>query len=289
MQLKHMLMAVGVSAGWGCNFVAAKIGVQELPPLLLLTLRFVLVAALLIPFVPRPTVPWKHLWLQAFLLGVGHFALMFAALAMGLDASSAVIATQLGVPFSCLLSAVMFNDRPGRWRSLGLFVAFAGVMVIAGTPAITRQYIPFLVCCVAAVAWAAANIAMKRVGEVHILSFLAYMSLLCVPQLFVLSVIFESSDWPAPEEVHLRTWAALGYTVLFSTIVSYGLWFSLLGRYPVSQVTPFSLLVPVFGIGSAQIFLSEPLSMQFTIGAAIIMAGVGIIMLRVPKMGIFEK
>lgn len=282
-------MAIAVAAGWGFNFVAAKMALQEIPPFLLLFCRFALVAALLISFVPAPKISWKHLALQSFLLGVLHFSLMFAAIAMGLDASGAVIATQLGVPFSCLLSAIFYKDYPGRWRSLGMFVAFFGVIVIAGTPSVTRQFDAFLVCCVAAVAWAGSNIAMKRVGEVHILSFLAYMSLLCVPQMALLSLIFEQDQLQILADAHWKSWVSLLYTVFFSTIMAYGCWYWLLTRLPISRVSPFSMLVPVFGIGASQVFFHEPLNMQFFIGGAMILAGVGIILLRIPKFAMLEK
>lgn len=289
MQITHILMAIAVAAGWGFNFVAAKMALMEIPPFLLLFFRFMLVSALLIPFVPVPKIPWKHLALQSLMLGTLHFSLMFAAIAMGLNASGAVIATQLGVPFSCLLSALVYKDYPGKWRSLGMVVAFLGVIVIAGTPSVMSQFDAFLVCCVAAVAWAGSNIAMKRVGEVHILSFLAYMSLLCVPQMAILSFVFEQDQLQILQEAHWKSWVSLLYTVFFSTIMAYGCWYWLLTHLPISKVSPFSMLVPVFGIGASQLFFHEPLTMQFFVGGAMILAGVGIILLRIPKFGMLEK
>ena len=42
--------ALAVVLIWALNFIVGKIGVMQLPPLLLMALRFALVAALLAPF-----------------------------------------------------------------------------------------------------------------------------------------------------------------------------------------------------------------------------------------------
>ncbi len=50
----HVAIFVAIMAIWGLNFVVAKIGLQQLPPLLMMALRWALVAAMLAPFVARP-------------------------------------------------------------------------------------------------------------------------------------------------------------------------------------------------------------------------------------------
>src|SRR5215212_526200 len=50
MTLQHFLLMVLICTIWGFNFVAAKVGVNEFPPLLFTGLRFSLLALVLIPF-----------------------------------------------------------------------------------------------------------------------------------------------------------------------------------------------------------------------------------------------
>ena len=52
-----VLTVVFVMLIWGVNFTVAKTGMAEISPILMIFLRFTLVAALLVPFVPRPTPP----------------------------------------------------------------------------------------------------------------------------------------------------------------------------------------------------------------------------------------
>ena len=75
----------------------------------------------------------------------------------------------------------------------------------------------------------------------------------------------------------------VSYTVLCSTIIAYGLWYFLLSRYSVSQVAPYSLLTPIFGIAIGQVFFTEELNTQTIIGGLITIIGVAVIVLRRPK------
>ena len=63
------------------------------------------------------------------------------------------------------------------------------------------------------------------------------------------------------------------YIAVVSTIVGYGIWGTLLGRYETWRVAPLSLLVPVVGMASAAILLGEKLTTLQLIGAVLIMAG----------------
>src|SRR3546814_2272947 len=57
------------------------------------------------------------------------------------DAGTASIAIQLQVPFASLLAAIVFKDKLGWRRALGMAIAFIGVAVIAGEPRLAGQYL----------------------------------------------------------------------------------------------------------------------------------------------------
>jgi O-acetylserine/cysteine efflux transporter len=284
MRIPYPVQAIIVTACWGGNFVAARLVLDFLPPFCLLSLRFIITAAVLIPFFPRPPTNLRLLFLFSMLLGVTHFSLLYGSLYMGLDVSSAVISSQLGVPFSCLLGSILLKDRIGRWRSLGMLASFIGILIICGSPRIVQQYVPFLIACAGAFMWAASNIVVKRMGSnINMLGVLAWMSLFSVPQLAFISWVVEDGQMEAVGRATLQTWVALSYTVLMSTILAYGLWYSLMRRYPISHIVPYSLLVPIFGLGFAQAFFAEPMTWQFIIGGILTVAGVAIIVFRKPE------
>ena len=263
---------------WGLNFVIAKLGIQELPPIFLIGLRFALVAALLIPFVAVPRPLLGKILLLSLTLGGLHFSLMFTAL-QRLDASTASVAIQLQVPFAALLSRLVLGERLGPARLVGMALAFSGIVIMAGEPRIGGDLTALGMALAAALVWAVANIQVKFLGKLDGFTLNAWMSLLAAPQLMFSSWLFESGQWQALQQAGIRGWGAILYMALGVTIVGYGLWYRMLARYPVSQLVPFTLLVPVIGVFTGVTLLDEPLSARIALGSAVTVLGVGIIVI----------
>ncbi|MBI5121282.1 MAG: EamA family transporter [Rhodospirillales bacterium] len=275
MSLPDLLLATLVMAIWGFNFVVAKVGVGELSGLLLTALRFTLVACLLLPFF-RPT--WRELRplaILSFTLGVMHFGLFFVGLE-GIDATTSAIAIQLQVPFSALLAFFFFKEKLGVGRFLGMGLAFAGVVLLAGEPQRINLFSLILVV-ISALGFALTTLVMKRAGNIHPFVITGGICLLGAPQLLVLSLIFEGNPIPRLENASWLGYGAVAYTAVFASIVAYTLWYRLVKRYPMNVVVPFSLLAPVLGILSGVLLLGEPFGLHKALGAVCTLSGVALI------------
>jgi O-acetylserine/cysteine efflux transporter len=66
--------------------------------------------------------------------------------------------------------------------------------------------------------------------------------------------------------------------------VGYGVWYRMMRNFPVNQVMPFTLLIPLFGVLSGILFLDEPLTWFMLIGGAATLAGVAICVIRRPAL-----
>jgi len=278
----HALGAIAVMIIWGVNFVAAKIGLQHLPPLLLVGLRFALVALLLLPFVPRPHGKWQRLLILSVVMGSLHFGLMFSGLAH-VDAAVASIAIQLQVPFAAILAAFFFKDYIGWRRMVGLALAFIGVVVLAGEPRGDTGILPLLLVILASLMWAIGNILVKRIGPMDGFTLNAWMAALTAPQLLFASWMFEPGGFASLTETPWPVWGSILYMAFFVTILAYGIWYFLVPRYDVNQTMPFTLLVPLFGVASGVLLLGEPLTLHMIIGGGATILGVAVIIVRRPR------
>ena len=79
--------------------------------------------------------------------------------------------------------------------------------------------------------------------------------------------------------------AALGDTILgaiaaFGFALPYSIWYWLLMRHRVDELTPFTLLMPVFGVITATWQLGEELSEGIVLGGGIILLGLAIVVWR---------
>ncbi|MGO4126745.1 DMT family transporter [Inquilinus sp. YAF38] len=277
-----LLLTLGVMLIWGYNFVIAKYGLAELPPLLFMALRFGLVALLLVPFVRMPRGRWRDVLILAVMLGLTHFSLMFTGLAH-VDAAVAAIVIQVQVPASAFLAMLLFGDRIGWRRALGMAVAIGGVAILAGEPRHGSALWAIGLIVMAAIVWAGANIQMKRMTDLDPSTINGWMSLFAAPMLLCASLLIENGQWQAVTRASGWAWMAVAFQAVIVVIFSYAIWYRLLRTYSVNQTMPYTLLVPVFGVLSGVLFLGEPASWSLLLGGIATLIGVGIIILRRPK------
>lgn len=279
-QLIHVAMAVAVALVWGAGFVFAKAAIDQIPPILLMSMRFGVTALALIWFV-RP--PPRHMLPKIFWASLVSAAIQYSLTFTGLkelDASIAIILVHLEVPFGTLLAVLVFREVLGWRRAIGMLVAFIGVMLISGEPKVSNNYIPMLLCVSGAFMWAIGQIMVKRIGSFDGFSLIAWIALFASPQLLVSSLLFESGQWEAVNEADWVAWGAVIYLGLVMTALGYGMWYRLLTRYQVNQVMPYLLLIPVFTVAGGVFVLGEVVSALVIVGGIISTIGVAIIVIE---------
>lgn len=283
MALSDLVAALAVVLFWGLNFVVAKIGLEQFPPLMMIAARFAVVAVVLAPFMRWPKGRMRMVLAYAFTLGLVHFSLMFTGLSKA-DAAVAAITIQIQVPFSALLAALFFNDRIGWRRAAGMAVAIAGVAVLAGEPRQGTELWALAMIVGAAMAFAISNLQMKALSDLTPAMVNGWLAVLATPQLILASLVLESGHWTALTTADWRGWGSVAYQSLVVVVVCYGLWYRLLRRYPVTQVVPLTLLIPIFGVGGGVVLLGEPVSWELAVGGVLTLIGVSIILIRRPRM-----
>jgi O-acetylserine/cysteine efflux transporter len=284
MPFLHIFYALLVVVVWGANFVASKFALEHFPPILATALRFALLCPLILPFVRRPNKHELKFLLGLSVLGVLHFTLPQASLAAGLDIATCAILNQLCVPFACLLGVFFHGDHLGKWRLLGLLLAFAGMVVVFGSPHMENSWIGSAYAIAAAFFFAIYSVLMKRHPEVTAMQILGYVCLFGFPQVLLLSWLLESPNLQLLQTASMKAWGGMAYTVVLSSVVGHGLWNYLVKKHPVSHVAPFSLLVPIAGVAFGQIFYQEALTYELLFGGLMTLLGVGIIVIRRPKL-----
>ena len=274
-----VVLAVAVMATWGLNFVAVRLGVLEIPPILFVTLRFACVFLLMVPFVPWPTGRLRDLAMLSFLLGALHYALIFTG-ARYIEAGTMAIVSQLQAVFSALLARLYFGERLSTIGWAGMVIAVAGVALISGEPAVGEHLwaLPLPILGYAGVALYQAY--LKRIGSLSPNELNCWVSLLIVPQTLAISLALERGHWAAIRDVTWMGAGALFYQVVPMVMISYWVWYRLLYLYPLMRVAPFQMLMPLFGMLAGALMLSEPLTVQKIVGGAATVIGVALVVLR---------
>lgn len=271
---RDIALALGVVLIWGLNFVAIKWGVDEISPFLLTALRYLGCALPAVFFVRRPQVGWPILIAYGLTVGVFQFSFLFTAIRLGMPAGLASLVMQMQVFFTMGLAILLLGDRPTPLQLGGAAIALLGLGTIGAEHLGGTVLVPLLMTLVAAFSWATSNIVTKRAGRIDMFAFVIWGSLVPPLPMLALSLLF---DGPSALVDLLSISPQAILSVLFiaygSTLVGYGIWAMLLGRYPASMVAPFSLLVPVVGFAAAFLFLGEAMTALEVLGSVLIFIG----------------
>lgn len=278
MPLKHSLLAVVVMVLWGANFVVIDLGLVDVPPLLFLSLRFVLVAFPLVLFVGRPSAGWRAVVAVGAFMSLGQFSLLYVALDLGLPAGLASLLLQAQVIFTIVIAAVALRERPTRRQSLGAAIGTAGLATVALAHGTSAPVVPLLVVLAAALSWGIGNVVSRAAGVSSGLSLVVWSALVVPLPAFALSLLV---DGPAEVGRALSNLSGVAvastlYTAIGASLIGYGIWNSLLARHPASAVVPFVLLVPPLGIATAWLVQGEVPTWLELAGGAVMLAGVAI-------------
>ena len=286
MKPADIFLTLAVVVIWGANFVVMKIGLDVLPPLLFTFLRFLLAAVPLVFFVRRPAVPLRLIAAYGVTQFAIQFALLFGGMKVGMPAGLSSLVIQLQAFFTIGLAALMLGERPRAAQLAGAAIALAGMGLVAIHIESKTTLIGLAMVIAGGMAWAFGNIYTKRIAlyaqasgaKVEALQIVAWGSLVAVPPIALMSLMVEG-----PELIHRALVAIdwrIGAAVLFNayatTIFGFGAWSVLMRRYPTATVAPFTLLVPIVGMGSAAIFLGETMHWWAIVAGAMVIAGLAI-------------
>lgn len=270
-----LLTALLVVTIWGINFVVIRIGLQDLPPLLFTALRFVFAALPLVFFVRRPALPLRLLLGFAMFQFAFQFSLLFVGMKLGLPAGLASLVIQLQAFFTIGMAVLFLGERPRASQLTGALIAFAGMGLVAAHLEARATVIGFALVMAGGLCWAVANLLTKKMGPVNPLALVSWASLLAAPPLLCVSLAVEGFHAWQQALAHLQ-WKSVA-AVLFqsypNTIFGFAVWSMLMRRYPTATVAPFSLLVPVAGMGSAALVLGEGLEWWKLLAGLLVLGG----------------
>lgn len=287
MKRKDLILALLIVIVWGANFTVIRLGLNGVPSMLLVAFRYILVAFPAIFFVKKPKNHLKYILAYGFSVGVGQFGCLFYAIQIGMPAGIASILTQLQAFITPLLAFVFFKESIKPKQVIGFLIAALGLSLI-GIASVSNGIasIPLgaiLLNILTPVFWSTSNIVLRHASnkateeghKLDMLSMVVWSALVPPIPMIGLSLLVDKPETIINSLMNLNVTSVfsalyLGYA---STLFAYGVWSTLLSKYPLSKVSPISLMVPITGLLTARIVLSEQLSLAQWMGVIIILTG----------------
>lgn len=277
-----ILLLVLFCASWGVNQVAIKVAIPSVPPVLQAGIRSIgAFICLLLWMHWKKETYWKKdgtlVW--GLLVGV-LFSLEFILIYWGLEyttASRSAIFLYTS-PFTVALGAHFFipGDRLGIRQVSGLILAFLGIIAAfhesmsLPTP---QMLIGDAMLLAGGVIWGATTVIIKAspLSKISATKTLLY-------QLGVSAIMLPVSSMCLGEPgMNTLTWisfSSLVYQIVWVAFITYIGWFWLIRTYPVSKISSFSFLTPLFGVVAGAVLLGEPLTWSLACALALVGSGI---------------
>jgi O-acetylserine/cysteine efflux transporter len=276
--LRAVLLACLTAIIWGVNFVVIDEGIGSIPPLTFAALRFAVVAVPAVFLVKRPAARMADIVQVGLYMSVGQFALLYTALHLGMPSGLASLVLQAQVLFTVVIAMLRLAERPRRHQLVGIGVGTVGLVVVAAGRTSNTPVLALVLTFCAALSWSMGNVAARKIGPVSGLSMTVWSATIVPVPLLALSLVLDGPHQVGHALAHLPASAlwSTAYTAYLSSLVGYGIWNTLMARYPASVVAPFSLLVPPVGIAAAWIVQGERPGPAEVGGGLLLLAGVAI-------------
>lgn len=281
---------------WGSTYLAIRIGVESLPPLLMAGVRFVVAGGLMYAWArwPRPgrgerraAKPSRVYWKSAaivggFLLVLGNGGVCMAERTVPSGLTALLIAT---TPLWMALLDWLWHGaaRPSGRMVAGLALGFigAGLLVAPGKLAGGERVEPVgaAILMLATMSWAVGSLWSRRV-ELPASPVLATAMEMLAGGLILLAVSGATGEWGRlrPGAVSGRSLWALGYLIVFGSMIGFSAYVWLLRVTTTAVASTYAYANPLIAVVLGAVVAGEAISMRILLaGAAIIVAVVLII------------
>jgi len=274
---------------WGTTWIFIKIGLNDLPPITFAAARFLLAVVILIPIVklwnlplPRTTAEWKLIAFTGFLQFSINYSLVFWSEQYISSGLAAVLQAMITV-FGLVLSWIFLpTEKITRLKVFAVILGIVGVAVIFFEQLKIDNIMAFAGCVaivIGAYAAAQASIFIKAKGSTLHPASLVLTQMICgLPAIILYALVAKGN--PLDFRWTWTTVVCVFYLTIFGTIAAFWLYYWLLSRIESTKAMMISLVTPLIAVIIGAIFLGETLPPQTFLGGLLILASIGLIVIR---------
>lgn len=279
MDSRALAMGLAFALMWSSAFTSARIIVVEAPPLLSLTLRFLISGLLAIAIALALGQNWRlprSQWVAVVVFGFCQNAIYLGLNFLAMQTVEASLAAIIASSMPILVAAAgwgITGERLSLPGMAGIVAGFAGVALIMSGRMTSQEPSPDIIMCViAVVALTVATLVMRNAssGGDRLLMVIGLQMLVGSAALAPLGLALESWNvsWTP------RLIAAFTYTTLVPGLLATFVWFMLVDRIGATRAATFHFLNPFLGVAIAAVLLGEALVLRDAVGVAVITVGI---------------
>lgn len=272
---------IAICVFWGSTYLAIRIGVQELPPLLFAGIRFLIAGSIIMGYAGVKKLPFPERYQDFISFSIIGLLLLFGGNGLVVIAeqwvhsgiASLLVAT---VPlFMALIEFVFIRKEQLSWKGwLGLFVGFAGVGILVMSDDLSSAVDPLgaLLLTSASLCWAGGSVYSKTLKPTgSVVTHIGIQMLAGGTALTLTGIVLGEGT-----RFHLTATGigAMVYLIIFGSLIGYSAYIYLLHKWPAARVGTYAYVNPVIAVLLGALVLGERLTPSVLIATAVILFGV---------------
>jgi drug/metabolite transporter (DMT)-like permease len=289
-RIQVLLAFFAIYVLWGSTYLAIRVAVETVPPLLAAGIRFFLAGAALYLWsrawgVPSPSrLEWRNLTVMgALMFLLAYSGLFWAEKTVPSGVASVLVAT---IPvWTALLEIFVLRKESFRWSLVAaLFMGILGVGVLMRNPG--AGHLNVLACLAivgSSVSWSIGTVTSKALALPPSKLISAGGQMLTGGAMLLLCSALAGEMTPFPR-ISLKAAYAIGYLIVAGSILAFTAYIWLLGRMPATAVTSYAYVNPVVALLIGHWLAQETLGMRTLLGATLVLASVLLITRKKPLL-----
>ena len=273
---------------WGASFIATKVALQDISPITIVWLRFlmgVLILGLTVILQKQFALPARKEWTYFALLGFLGITFHQWLQSNGLQTSEAgttawIVATT--PVFMALLGWFLLREKLGWVKISGILLAFVGVLVVVSkgnfaSISIGRLGAPGdVLILVSAVNWAVFSALSRRGLKSHHPSLMMFY-VMSFGWLLTSLLFIPTNGLAEVGNLTVDGWVAVAFLGIFCSGLAYIAWYDALKALTTAQTGVFLYIEPLVAVVVAFFILGEAITFVSLLGGAIIIFGVWLV------------
>ena len=283
--LKTLLAFAIIYFVWGSTYLAIRVGVAEVPPLLLAAMRFLVAGFVLYGWMIArgERSPSGRQWTSAFLLAVMFFVLGYGLVfwAEQRVPSGTTAVTVAMVPAFMAMSEIIFlrTQRLTVRLGLALLIGIGGVVVLMSSSlnlgGVPIDRVDAVALIVASMSWSAASILTRKLPLPPSKAMSSGAQMLAGGILLALTavVLGEFRDFH-PRAVSRGAWFSLAYLIVAGSIVAFTAYVWLIHHESPTKVGTYAYVNPVVAVLVGYFLGGEGLGLRMILGTLLVLMSV---------------
>ena len=271
-------LVVILSILWGLAFVAIRRAVQELTPVNLTLLRWLIVSGsflALAPFIGKPKARIARSDIPRFALvsfasvGGYHLSLNYAETIV--SAGLAGLLISFGPIFIVLLSAIFLKEKIGTKLAIALSLAVAGAFVLSINADLSFQQLTgplgvILAAFLYGVFSVGSKPLVKKYGAMPVAVWVAVLGTIFILPLLSWNFVTNVSA------LSIGGWESVLYLAILSTVVANIILYTLIGNRAVSRLGVQLYLIPIVSLIGGIVLLNEGVTIFTFLGGGLMLS-----------------